>query len=48
MEVDAYRQAEVGVGRWSGAYSRWRQAGMGRKVGVGKCAQATAGRGVDG
>ena len=23
-EVDAHRQAEVGVGRWLGAYSRWR------------------------
>ena len=47
-EVDAHRQAEVGVGRWLGAYSRWRQVGTGGKVGVGKCTQATAGRDVGG
>ena len=47
-ELDAHGQAEVGVGRWLGAYSRWRQAGTGRKVGVGKCMWATAGRCIGG
>ena len=48
VEADAHGQAEVGVGRWSGAYSRWRQVGMGGKAGVGKCVWGTAGRGVGG